>query len=190
MPFKNHLGLLHYLLLICTDPRRHGLDVFKPDKLSDYRVRAPKLDWLLTQLKAIEGKGEKVIVFCEFRNIQRLLQHYVHEALGLKPDIINGDTAASASHTQSRQKRIRAFQERPGFAVIILSPLAVGFGVLMMAVLIGHIYMGTIGMRGAFAMRSAAASSSPDIGTHGRGCSALAHTRVLESPANLHGSPA
>lgn len=155
MPFKNHLGLLHYLRLICTDPRRHGLDVFKPDKLSDYRVRAPKLDWLLTQLKAIEGKGEKVIVFCEFRNIQRLLQHYVHEALGLKPDIINGDTAASASHTQSRQKRIRAFQERPGFAVIILSPLAVGFGVLMMAVLIGHIYMGTIGMRGAFAaMRS------------------------------------
>ncbi len=133
VPFKNHLGLLHYLRLICTDPRRHGLDVFKPDSLADYRLRAPKLGWLLTQLKAIQDKGEKVIVFCEFRNIQRLLQHYIDEALSVRPDIINGDTTASASHAQSRQKRIRAFQEKPGFAVIILSPVAVGFGVNIQA---------------------------------------------------------
>ncbi|MGY2437988.1 helicase-related protein, partial [Escherichia coli] len=45
------------------------------------------------------------------------------------PDIINGDTSASASHVQSRQKRIKAFQAKPGFGVIILSPVAVGFGV-------------------------------------------------------------
>lgn len=133
VPFKNHLGLLHYLRLICTDPRRHGLDVFKPEPLTDYRSRAPKLDWLLTELKGIERKGEKVIVFCEFRNIQRLLQHYIEEAFRIRPDIINGDTAASASHAQSRQKRIRAFQEKPGFGVIILSPVAVGFGVNIQA---------------------------------------------------------
>lgn len=36
---------------------------------------------------------------------------------------------ASASHKESRQKRIKAFQEKPGFGVIILSPVAVGFGV-------------------------------------------------------------
>jgi len=133
VPFKNHLGLLHYLRIICTDPRRHGLDVFKPDRLSDYRASAPKLDWLLTQLKTIERKSEKVIIFCEFRNIQRLLQHYIHEALGLKPDIINGDTSASLIGPQNRQKRIKAFQEKPGFGVIILSPLAVGFGVNIQA---------------------------------------------------------
>jgi hypothetical protein len=132
-PFKNHLGLLHYLRLICTDPRRHGLNVFKPEPLAEYRMHAPKLDWLLTELKGIEQKGEKVIVFCEFRNIQRLLQHYIDQAFGLRPDIINGDTAASASHAHSRQKRIRAFQEKAGFGVIILSPVAVGFGVNIQA---------------------------------------------------------
>lgn len=133
VPFKNHLGLLHYLRFICTDPRRNGLDVFKPEQLADYRSRAPKLDWLLTQLKDIERKDEKVIVFCEFRNIQRLLQHYITEAFHIRPDIINGDIAASASNAQSRQKRIRAFQEKPRFGVIILSPVAVGFGVNIQA---------------------------------------------------------
>lgn len=128
-PFKNHLGLLHYLRLVCTDPRPHGQGVFKPEPVGTYRAKAPKLDWLLATLKTIKDKGEKVIVFCEFREIQRLLQHYINVEFGIRPDIINGDTSASASHTGSRQKRIRAYQEMPGFGVIILSPVAVGFGV-------------------------------------------------------------
>jgi hypothetical protein len=135
-PFKNYLGLLHYLRLICTDPRRIGLDVFKPESLKDYRVQAPKLHWLINQLQEIKARGdggEKVIIFCEFRNIQRLLQHYIKEVFGFAPDIINGDTSASASHTASRQKRIKAFQAKPGFGVIILSPVAVGFGVNIQA---------------------------------------------------------
>lgn len=128
-PFKNHLGLLQYLRLVCTDPRRHGLTVFKPEPLAEYRKIAPKIDWLLVQLKAIQAKGEKVIIFCEFRTIQRLLQHYIFEAFGHQADIINGDTSASASNADSRQKRIKAFQAQPGFGTIILSPMAVGFGV-------------------------------------------------------------
>jgi superfamily II DNA or RNA helicase len=132
-PFKNHLGLLQYLRLVCTDPRRYGLTVFKPEPIQQYRAAAPKLDWLLTQLQHIKAQDEKVIVFCEFRNIQRLLQHYIHEAFELTADIINGDTSASASHVASRQKRIKAFQAKPGFGVIILSPVAVGFGVNIQA---------------------------------------------------------
>ena len=132
-PFKNHLGLLQYLRLICTDPRRHGLGVFKAEPLSSYREKAPKLNWLLGQLSKIKSSGEKAIVFCEFRNIQRLLQHYIEEAFEYKADIINGDTSASASHVSSRQKRIKAFQAKKGFGVIILSPVAVGFGVNIQA---------------------------------------------------------
>ncbi|WP_231851207.1 SNF2-related protein [Serpentinimonas maccroryi] len=132
-PFKNHLGLLQYLRLVCTDPRRHGLTVFKPEPLEQYRKAAPKLDWLLTQLRRIEAKGDKVIIFCEFRNIQRLLQHYIAEVFGFEADIINGDTTASATSAMSRQKRIKAFQAKLGFGVIILSPLAVGFGVNIQA---------------------------------------------------------
>ena len=132
-PFKNHLGLLHYLRLICTDPRPHGLNVFKPEPTSAYRAKAPKLDWLLKTLRNVQAQGDKAIVFCEFREIQRLLKHYIHEELGYKADIINGDTNASASSTSSRQKRIEAFQKSPGFAVLILSPVAVGFGVNIQA---------------------------------------------------------
>lgn len=133
VPFKNHLGLLQYLRLVCTDPRRYGLTAFKPEPLNEYRSKAPKLDWLLTQLQAINIKQEKVIVFCEFRNIQRLLQYYIEQAFNVLPDIINGDTSAAASNSASRQKRITAFQEKQGFGVIILSPVAVGFGVNMQA---------------------------------------------------------
>jgi SNF2-related domain/Restriction endonuclease/Helicase conserved C-terminal domain len=132
-PFKNHLGLLHYLRLVCTDPRVHGLSVFKPEPMGDYRAKSPKLHWLLRQLAEIRTKGEKAIVFCEFREIQRLLQHYIEAELNYRPDIINGDTSASSTHVASRQKRIKAFQDAPGFGVLVLSPVAVGFGVNIQA---------------------------------------------------------
>jgi hypothetical protein len=132
-PFKNHLGLLHYLRLVCTDPRQHGLSVFRAEATSDYRRKAPKLDWLLKTLSTIKGQREKAIVFCEFREIQRLLKHYIELELGCKADIINGDVSASSSSTASRQKRISAFQAADGFGVLILSPVAVGFGVNIQA---------------------------------------------------------
>lgn len=137
IPFKNHLGLLHYLRVVCTDPRGIGAEASVIESLTEYRKRSPKLDWLLKQLHDIRqmngGQGEKAIVFCEFRGVQRLLRHYIEQAFGFAPDVINGDTAASSSHQQSRQKRIRAFQDKPGFGVIILSPIAVGFGVNIQA---------------------------------------------------------
>lgn len=133
VPFSNYLGLLHYLRLICTDPRGIGAESSKILPIETYRERSPKLHWLLNQLIDIRARGEKAIVFCEFRGIQRLLRHYIEEAFGIKPDIINGDTPAAAAHHDSRQKRLKAFQERHGFDVIILSPIAVGFGVNIQA---------------------------------------------------------
>ncbi len=132
-PFKNHLGLLHYLRLMCTDPQHPREAVFKSEPLAEYRRKAPKMDWLLNELEKIRRRGEKVIVFCEFREIQRWLQHAIQEALQFNADIINGDTSASAYRHDSRQKRLKTFQSRPGFGVIILSPVAVGFGVNIQA---------------------------------------------------------
>jgi SNF2 family DNA or RNA helicase len=128
-PFKNHLGLLQYIRLLCTDPRRYGLSVFKPEPIKQYREASPKLDWLLNQLGEIKKLEQKAIVFCEFKNIQRLLQHYIRDQFDFDADIINGDTNTSSGNDLSRQKRIKAFQAKPGFGVIILSPVAVGFGV-------------------------------------------------------------
>src|SRR5262249_52053244 len=131
--FKNHLSLLQYLRLICVDPSRLGLDEFRPEPLRDYRRHAPKLDWLLSQLTEIRRSKEKAIIFCEFRAIQRLLRHYIEEVFDYTPDIINGDTSPSSGHQRSRQKRINDFQAKPGFGAIILSPLAVGFGLNIQA---------------------------------------------------------
>ena len=133
-PFKNHLGLLHYLRQVCTDPGEIGYGVFRADLLDERRAKSPKLNWLLDKLQEIKrlgksGEGEKVIIFCEFREVQRMLRHYVEEVFGFAPDIVNGSTSASAKHVASRQKRIEAFQAKRGFGVIILSPVAVGFGV-------------------------------------------------------------
>jgi hypothetical protein len=128
-PFKNHLGLLQYLRSICTTPHAPGHGRFKPQALDQFRAEAPKLGWLLDTLEQIRLKDEKAIVFAEFRETQQLLAYYIKEVFGFAPDIINGDVTASSKHVASRQKRIKAFQSKPGFGVIILSPVAVGFGV-------------------------------------------------------------
>ncbi|UAK24042.1 DEAD/DEAH box helicase [Sphingomonas nostoxanthinifaciens] len=127
-----HLALLHRLRLLCSEPSGNGaIETFDP--IDTYRSRSPKLDWLIEELGSIRDLQEKAIVFCEFKAIQRLIRHYVREAFGITPDIINGDTSAVASSIDSRQKRIRKFQEQPGFGIIVLSPVAVGFGVNMQA---------------------------------------------------------
>jgi superfamily II DNA or RNA helicase len=132
-PLQSHLALLHYFRSVCTDPKRVGMNIFRPEPMKDYRARSPKLDWFLTTLEKIKANddatGNKVIVFCEFREVQRMLRHYIQERFGFAPDIINGDTSTSAKSSASRQKRIDAFQAKAGFGVLILSPVAVGFGV-------------------------------------------------------------
>lgn len=131
-PFKNQLGLLHYLRKVCTDPRDIGR-IFAEEPLDEARTRSPKLHWLLETLESIRGRNEKAIVFCEFRDMQLMLAYYLEATFGKRPDIINGDTAASATSDASRQKRIKRFQQADGFGVIILSPVAVGFGVNIQA---------------------------------------------------------
>lgn len=127
----SHLALLHKLRLLCSDPdETSGGEL---DSFDRYKTRSPKLNWLMDTLERIQDRNEKAIVFCEFKAIQRLIRHYVRDAFGIPVDIINGDTTAVASSVDSRQKRIRAFQEQPGFGVIVLSPVAVGFGVNMQA---------------------------------------------------------
>lgn len=122
------LGLLHRLKLVCA----HPYSVQPDQRLRDH---SPKLQWLLQTLGGIKraGNGDKVIVFSELRDIQRELQHAIHERFGFKATVINGDTSTSSQSAQSRQKLIDQFQQQPGFSVIILSTVAVGFGVNVQA---------------------------------------------------------
>ena len=127
------LGLLQYLRRLCSDPRPPGHISTDSESILEIERRSPKMAWLLRQLRDIEVKGEKVIVFCEFRDLQRTLQRAICDRFGNMPDVINGDTSTNSASDNNRQRRIRKFQEKPGFGVIILSPLAVGFGVNIQA---------------------------------------------------------
>jgi len=130
---KNHLGLIQYLRQLCASPYPFGTKAILEEGLEEREIKSPKLKWLLKVLAEIRGRDEKVIVFVEFHDLQRQLQRYIAERFHLHADIINGSTSASSTAANSRQKRIKAFQEKSGFGVIILSPLAVGFGVNIQA---------------------------------------------------------
>jgi superfamily II DNA or RNA helicase len=125
---STHLGLLQKLRRICSDPQAlYGPAV--PELLVEAAKHSPKLSWMLIQLHRIHEKAEKAIIFCELRDLQRKLQAAIAERFGIVPEIINGETATSADNPNNRQARIKQFQAESGFGVIILSPLAVGFGV-------------------------------------------------------------
>jgi hypothetical protein len=129
----SHLGLLQYLRRLCSDPHPPGSVSGRSEPVSEIVRHSPKMAWLLDKLVQIRAAEEKAIVFCEFRDLQRTLQRAIDERLGFLPDIINGDTSAVAGNSNNRQKRIKKFQEARGFGAIILSPLAVGFGVNIQA---------------------------------------------------------
>lgn len=130
------LQALHAIRQICTDP--HGFAEANTRDLAIERLanESPKLGWLIARLKALAADrtgNHKVIVFCEFRELQLLLQRVIAAFFGFAPDIVNGDTSADPRVAHSRQRLIDRFQAQPDFRVIILSPLAVGFGVNIQA---------------------------------------------------------
>jgi SNF2 family DNA or RNA helicase len=94
------------------------------------------MGWLINLLKdlgADESGNHKAIIFCEFRELQLTLQRVIAAIFGFAPSIVNGDTSADPRASENRQQLIDAFQRKAGFNVIILSPLAVGFGVNIQA---------------------------------------------------------
>ena len=84
-------------------------------------------------LDAIKQKDEKVILFAERRDSQKMLQKIIHERYGIITKIINGDTP-SISYSRynpdklSRQASIDEFQSVYGFNAIVMSPVAAGMG--------------------------------------------------------------
>jgi hypothetical protein len=130
------LQALQAIRKICSDP--HGFA--EPDTrgmpIERLVNESPKMGWMVERLKALAADpagAHKVIVFCEFRELQLLLQRVIAAFFGIAASIVNGDTSADPRASENRQQLIDAFQRKPGFNVIILSPLAVGFGVNIQA---------------------------------------------------------
>ncbi|MEO5606089.1 MAG: DEAD/DEAH box helicase [Polaromonas sp.] len=130
------LQALQAIRKICSDP--HGFAEPDTRGISIERLigESPKMGWLVQCLKLLaadQSGRHKVIVFCEFRELQLVLQRVIAAFFGIAPSIVNGDTSADPRAGENRQQLIDAFQRKPGFNVIILSPLAVGFGVNIQA---------------------------------------------------------
>jgi len=90
-----------------------------------------KLQVLYDILEEIRAKNEKVIVFADRKETQRMLQKIIHDSFGIFPSIVNGDTPSTkkAEGTKlSRQQTIDRFQAEDGFNIIVMSQLAAGVG--------------------------------------------------------------
>jgi hypothetical protein len=128
IPFKK-LDLLrklyaHPLLL------RSGEDDERAWSLESAVSLSPKLARCLDLLDEIRGRGQKALVFSLFINMQAVLLRSLGTRFGVSRDrVINGDTNQSG-----RTKRIlEDFSRSSGFDVLILSPLAAGVGLNIVA---------------------------------------------------------
>lgn len=91
-----------------------------------------RLQVTIAFLDRIKTKNEKVIIFAERKETQKMLWRICHERYGVDTKIINGDTPSIVTrrtlNKQSRQASIDEFQSIDGFNVIIMSPVAAGMG--------------------------------------------------------------
>ncbi len=103
---------------VIDKPARHYID--GSEKLAD----------TLSILHEIRSRREKVLVFALFTKMQLILKKVIEEEFGFPVNIVNGSvtTSGAGSGTSLRHKIIEAFESKPGFNVIILSPDVAGVG--------------------------------------------------------------
>jgi hypothetical protein len=106
-----------------------GSDIAAAPDLETICDASPKLRLCVELLARIQERGEKALVFSPWIKMQQLLDHVLRLRFGLRPRIVNGET------NQRRQalQFIDEFSASPGFNVLILSPLAAGAGLNIVA---------------------------------------------------------
>lgn len=78
-------------------------------------------------LNSVKEQNEKVIVFTELNKMQQLLKKVLEEKYSIPHiSVINGQTSTRGE--ESRQKTVDKFQSVVGFNIIIMSPIAAGYG--------------------------------------------------------------
>lgn len=98
----------------------------RPNWASIPPERLPKLQATLDILSNVQKAGEKALIFTESRRIQEMLRYWIWQIFDMFPPIINGTTPA-------RQATVDAFTAQAGFGVLILSPMAAGVGLNIVA---------------------------------------------------------
>lgn len=113
------LAAIGKLIRLCAHPMALDSAQISGDIL---KVSCPKLDETISIIRDVKNRSEKVIIFTDFKVIQRVLQKAISENFGLWPDIINGEV------NDNRQLIIDVFSQKEGFNVIILGHQVAGVG--------------------------------------------------------------
>ncbi len=96
-----------------------------------------KLESLLSILEKIREREEKAIIFLINKRLQRFLSTALRKIYDIPVEIINGDTKAIVKSRKNAAKTrkgiIDAFEAEHGFGVIIMSPIAAGTGLTVVA---------------------------------------------------------
>ncbi len=116
---------------VCEHPYLYDSSLAQHD-LKELIDSSARLQATTAFLDRIKAKNEKVIIFAERKETQKMLWRICHERYGIEAKIINGDTPSivtrRTTNKQSRQASIDEFQSITGFNVIIMSPVAAGMG--------------------------------------------------------------
>lgn len=109
--------------------KHYQLEKISSDKLIQVSAKLKKVISILNEIKE---QDEKAIIFTENKSMQRVLRRIISEYFLLNTTIINGETPTGKSKSDktklSRQQEIDKYQNKEGFNVIIMSPIAAGFG--------------------------------------------------------------
>ena len=128
------LILLNYLRQISDSSllmdNKQDLEILPVEALIESSAKVKETIKILDEIRA---RDEKVIIFCIYKESQRILQRVIHDRYGISAKIINGDTkvlttARCNNGKYSRQQAIDSFEAIRGFNVIIMSPIAAGMG--------------------------------------------------------------
>ena len=116
---------------VCEHPYLYDSSL-QQHNLKELVDSSARLQITIDFLDKIKAKNEKVIIFAERKETQKMLWRICHERYGVDTKIINGDTPSIVTrqthNKQSRQASIDEFQSVDGFNVIIMSPIAAGMG--------------------------------------------------------------
>lgn len=114
---KAALGAIQKLRMVCAHPS--AVEDYSKGSIS---YSCPKLDETMNIVSEIKNNSEKVIIFTDFKKVQRILRDEIQKRFNILPDIINGELNAN------RQQVIDIFSEKKGFNAIILGHQVAGVG--------------------------------------------------------------
>lgn len=129
---RNMLLAIMSIREISEHPYLHDSTIFQ-HTTNDLIDTSARLKATISFLDQIKNKNEKVILFAERKDTQKMLQKIIWERYHVMAKIINGDTPSISQKRnnpdkKSRQASIDEFQSIEDFNAIIMSPIAAGMG--------------------------------------------------------------